>query len=150
VWFTEVPYDRHNIGRITPEGTITEFHVSDTPAGTNVIATGADGDLWFPGAGSFEGDVWRAHPNGALIGTSIPIHYHPIGIALGPDGNMWVAIQEGGEIDRGHSAPPGRSFVLEIASGFVPAVRTVPLGRMVQWVMEAPGMHRVRDATGFG
>jgi virginiamycin B lyase len=149
VWFTELADDRHNIGRVTPDGTVTEFHVADTIAHTNVIATGADGDLWFTEAGSFDGDVWRAHPNGALIGTSIPIHYNPLGIALGPDGNMWVAIREGGEIAKLHSAPANRSFVLEIASGFVPALRTVPLGRMVQWVMEAPGMHEIRDSTGM-
>jgi len=149
VWFTELEASRHNIGRVTPDGTVTEFHVADTNATTNVIATGPDGDLWFTEAGSFDGDVWRAHPNGALIGTSIPIHFNPLGIALGPDGNMWVAIREGGEIAKLHSAPPGKSFILEIASGFVPAVRTVPLGRTVEWVMEAPGLHRLRDATGM-
>jgi plastocyanin len=149
VWFTEINATRHNIGRVTPDGTITEFHVADTNASTNVIATGADGDLWFTEAGNFDGDIWRVHPNGALVGTSIPVHY-PIGLALGPDGNMWFAARLDGEIGKLHSAPANRSFVLEIASGFTPAVRTVPLGRMVEWVMEAPGMHRVRDATGLG
>jgi virginiamycin B lyase len=149
VWFTEVAYERHNLGRVTPDGTITEFHVADTPASTNVVTTGADGDIWFTEAGTFDGDVWRMHPNGALIGTAIPVHFNPIGIALGPDGNIWFAVREGGEIGRIAAAASNRSFVLEIASGFTPAVRTVPLGRTVKWVMEAPGMHRLRDRTGM-
>jgi hypothetical protein len=149
VWFTEVHAVRHSVGRVTPEGTITEFHIADTVASTNAIATGADGDLWFTEAGTSDADVWRMHPNGALIGTAIPVHFFPVGIALGPDGNLWFAVRSDGEIGRIHAAPPGRSFVLEIASGFTPALRTVALGRTVEWIMEAPGMHSLRDTTGM-
>ena len=105
VWFTEIDYDKHSLGRVTPDGTVTEFHIADTLAGTNVVATGADGDLWFTEAGTSDGDIWRMHPNGALIGTSIPVHFNPIGLALGPDGNLWFTSRESGEIGRDPAAP---------------------------------------------
>jgi streptogramin lyase len=149
VWFTEASATRHSLGVVTPTGDITEFHIADTNASTNAVATGADGNIWFTEAGTSDGDVWRMHTNGALIGTAIPVHFNPIGIALGPDGNLWFTSREDGEIGRIHAAPANRSFVLEIASGFAPAIRSVSLGRRVQWAMEAPGTHRVHDATGM-
>jgi hypothetical protein len=63
---------------------------------------------------------------------------------------MWFAAALDGEIGRLATARPGFAYVLDIASGFVPAVRTVPLGTTVEWVLEAPGIHRVRDVTGLG
>jgi virginiamycin B lyase len=150
VWFTEASAARHNLDRVTPAGVVTTFHIADTFASTNAVATGADGNIWFTEAGTSDGDVWRMRPNGALIGTAIPVHFNPIGIALGPDGNIWFASREDGEIGRISVAPAGRSFVLEIASGFAPAVRSMTLGRTVEWVLEAPGKHRVQDATGMG
>jgi virginiamycin B lyase len=150
VWFTEASAETHNLDRVTPQGTVTEFHIADTFASTNAVTTGADGDIWFTEAGTSDGDIWRMNPNGALIGQAIPVHFNPIGIALGPDGNVWFASREDGEIGKLHVAPAGRSFVLDIASGFSPAVRTVSLGRTVEWVLEAPGTHRVQDSTGMG
>jgi len=149
VWFTQASGDLHSLGRVTPAGVLTTFHIADNNAWTNGIATGADGEIWFAEASTFDGDIWRMHPDGSLIGTSIPVHYFPVGLALGPDGNLWFAARSDGEIGVIHAAPAGRSFVLDIASGFTPSVRTVSLGRMVEWVMEAPGMHRVHDRTGM-
>jgi virginiamycin B lyase len=149
VWFTEASGETHNLDRVTPAGTVTEFHIADTPESTNGVTTGADGDIWFTETGNTEGDVWRMHPDGSLIGTAIPAHPFPVAIALGPDGNLWFAARADGEIGKIHAAPAGRSFVLDIASGFAPAVRTVSLGRMVEWVLEAPGTHRVQDSTGM-
>ncbi len=150
VWFTEVSGEQHSIGRVTPAGDITEFKVAETNASTNGIAAGADGDIWFTEAGFGGSDVWRVHPDGSFVGTAIPVHPTPVGLAVGPDGNLWFASRLDGEIGRIGAAPAARGFVLEIASGFAPALRTVSLGRLVQWVMEAPGTHRVRDATGMG
>jgi hypothetical protein len=116
---------------------------------TNGVATGADGDMWFTEVSTTEGDVWRMHTDGSLIGTAIPVHPFPVGIALGPDGNLWFAARADGEIGVIHAAPRGRSFVLDIASGFTPALRTVPFGRTVEWVLEAPGTNRVHDETGM-
>jgi virginiamycin B lyase len=149
VWFTEASGTTHNLDRVTPAGTVTEFHIADTPESTNGVTTGADGDIWFTETGNTEGDVWRMHPDGSLIGAAITAHPFPVGIALGPDGNLWFAARADGEIGVIHAAPRGRSFVLDIASGFTPALRTVPIGRTVEWVLEAPGMHRVHDDTGM-
>jgi plastocyanin len=149
VWFTEASAQTHNLDRVTPAGTVTEFHIADTSESTNGVTTGADGDIWFTEAGSTDQDVWRMHPDGSLVGAAIPAHPFPVGIALGPDGNLWFAARADGEIGVIHAAPAGRSFVLDIASGFTPALRTVGLGRTVEWVLEAPGVHRVHDATGM-
>jgi plastocyanin len=142
-----VDAQHHAIGRVTSGGAVTEFHITDTVASTNGITTGADGNIWFTEGGD---DVWRMHTNGALIGTSISVHSTPVGIAVGTDGNLWFAARLDGEIGRIDAAPGARSFILDIASGFAPKVRTVSLGRLVEWVMEAPGTHRVADQTGMG
>jgi virginiamycin B lyase len=149
VWFTEIDADQHSIGRITPTGTITEFKIGENSMWTNGIVTGVNGDLWFTETSGSDSDIWRVHPNGALAGTSTPVHSGPIGITVGPDGNLWFAVRDDGEIGRLKTARGNRSYVLEIASGFTPAVRTAPLGRTVQWVLEAPGTNHVRDASGM-
>jgi hypothetical protein len=69
---------------------------------------------------------------------------------LGPDGNVWFANALSGEIGRISTALPGFSYVLQIAPGFVPAARTTGLGTTVEWVLEAPGVHRIADTTGLG
>ncbi|HXJ63267.1 MAG TPA: hypothetical protein VNN79_05895 [Actinomycetota bacterium] len=149
VWFTEASGATHNLDRVTPAGTVTEFHIADTPFSTNGVTTGADGDIWFTETSNTEGHVWRMHPDGSLIGTAMDAHPFPVAIALGPDGNLWFAARADGEIGVIHAAPRGRSFVLDIASGFTPALRTTAIGRTVEWVLEAPGMHRVHDDSGM-
>ncbi|MGB7587935.1 MAG: hypothetical protein WBM00_04425, partial [Solirubrobacterales bacterium] len=46
VWFTENWPEAHKIGRITPDGQITEFSLSSA-ANLDSITTGPDGNLWF-------------------------------------------------------------------------------------------------------
>ena len=95
VWFTELRTG--DVGRITPAGVVTEFPVCDycRPWG---ITTGPEGDLWItlPGAG----EVARLSISGTV--TRFPLG--PLGpneprqIALGPDGNLWIA-DEGLELE---------------------------------------------------
>lgn len=55
LWFTEYQlnldgnslYSKGKIGRISPNGTITEFPLPNTKVGPQGIATGPDGNLWF-------------------------------------------------------------------------------------------------------
>ena len=44
MWFLE--QDGNQIGRITPDGTITEYPIPTAKARPNVVV-GADGSLWF-------------------------------------------------------------------------------------------------------
>ena len=47
MWFGEFSADRHKIGKITPDGTVTEFTVPVGNATVNAVVTGPDGNLWF-------------------------------------------------------------------------------------------------------
>jgi len=101
VWFTEqfvqflgqpanIPLGQ--IGRITPQGTITEFPlaVGDAPGD---ITAGPDGNLWFgvrnTAAGSAGGYVARMTPTGVLTKFPLPSGGFADAITAGPDGNLW-------------------------------------------------------------
>lgn len=60
LWFTEL--DARKIGRITPEGVMTEF-VIPSGASPGSIAAGKDGNLWFTAAGS-DNSIGRVTPEG--------------------------------------------------------------------------------------
>jgi streptogramin lyase len=78
------------IGRVTPEGSITEFTdgLSDG-AGPTGIAKGPDGVLWF--TESDAGKIGRITTAGVIteFSTGLLSILSPWGIAAGPDGNMW-------------------------------------------------------------
>jgi streptogramin lyase len=73
VWFTE-PGDNlvrlSRIGRITPDGTITEFSTPTSNSGPTGITTGSDGNIWFmePSVGKI-GRV-NLNQNGTCIPTA--------------------------------------------------------------------------------
>ena len=86
------------IGRITTDGTITEFPISNgqEPEG---ITAGADGNLWFtePGANA----IGRMTPQGvSSIFQITGSNPDPRGITLGPDGNVWYTELNDGYIGR--------------------------------------------------
>src|SRR5690348_12669609 len=86
IWFTE---DGNNaIGRIAPDGTITEFGglTAGSPHG---ITTGPDGDLWFTETGG-SGAIGRMTPTGGLTEfTTGLLTGDPQDIVTGADGNLW-------------------------------------------------------------
>jgi virginiamycin B lyase len=146
VWFTEYNRAHHQVGAVTPNGKVTEYPLPGSLSNTGGVTTGIDGRLWVT-----EPDVNRIsllRPDGSFV-RSINVHQEPVGITIGPDGNMWFTNALSGEIGRIQTAQPGVGYVLDIAPGFVPAQRTISLGEQVQWVLEAPGVHEVRDATGL-
>jgi streptogramin lyase len=147
VWFTELSSTYHEVGAVTPNGTVSLYPLPGTGSNTGSVTTGIDGRLWVT-----EPDANRItvlNPDGTFV-KSFSVHQEPLGITIGPDGNMWFANALSGEIGRIQTAKPGVGYVLDIAPGFVPAQRTIPLGDRVQWVLEAPGTHEVRDTTGLG
>jgi streptogramin lyase len=94
IWFTE--WGASTVGRITPNGQVTEFFVppplgaiSATPTG---ITAGPDGNVWFTES---QGDkIGRITPRGAITEFPLPPGRQPLAIAAGPDGNLWFV--EGG------------------------------------------------------
>jgi streptogramin lyase len=146
VWFTEFNRNLHQVGRVTHNGTITEFQLPGDPSGTGGIATGIDGRIWVTEPDTNK--VTILETDGSFV-NSLAVHQLPASITIGPDGNMWFTNALSGEIGRIRTAQPGVGYVLDIAPGFVPAERTVTLGNSARWVFEAPGLHEVQDATGL-
>jgi|GEM_PF-1431227 len=95
VWFTQSYTSR--IGKITPDGTITEFSLPDDayPIG---ITKGPDGNLWYTGYAqggphvASQTLIGRISPAGVVSQLVAPYGLlAPIGIVTGPDGNLWIA-----------------------------------------------------------
>jgi streptogramin lyase len=97
VWFTETGTDK--IGRITPDGHITEFPLSPA-SGPIGIALGPDGNLWF--AEAYANKIGVMTPAGIVIAEySIPTpNAEDRYIAKGSDGNIWFTETLGNKIGR--------------------------------------------------
>ncbi len=87
LWFTENGAD--GIGRITPDGVITEFHTPTANSNPLGLAVGADGNLWFAESGNSA--IGRVTPDGVITefpAAGLDVSYLD-GIAQGADGNVW-------------------------------------------------------------
>ena len=108
LWFTEESFNR--IGRITPQGVVTQFggffqHPGLPPAGLPPgsfpyqIAAGPDGKMWFSNRGTTVAtqSIGRITTGGSVSGFlgGISASSGLGGIALGPDGNLWFTEQVG-------------------------------------------------------
>jgi virginiamycin B lyase len=134
LWFTEQIADR--IGRITPDGVITEFSAGITPspsqslpgphayqaAQPGPITKGADGNVWF--VELLAGRIGRVTPEGVITEFPIPIasptypdayngltQYRVVtgvsSITAGPDGNVWFTEFTGGPLLAGYTSLTG-------------------------------------------
>ncbi|HKD20251.1 MAG TPA: hypothetical protein VKG23_20550 [Thermoanaerobaculia bacterium] len=86
LWFTETSANR--IGRITPDGTITEYPLS-AGASPQAIVAGPDGALWF--TEETAGKIGRMTTDGTLT-NEFPVptaNSNPLDIIAAPDGNLW-------------------------------------------------------------
>lgn len=86
IWYIE-PYTNDLIGRLTPDGQITEFAVPGNVLGNDGAAniiSGPDGKLWFTATdANFIGSITTA---GVIQTFSVP---GGRGLTNGPDGNLW-------------------------------------------------------------
>ncbi|HEX3042875.1 MAG TPA: hypothetical protein VHP56_12375 [Solirubrobacterales bacterium] len=85
IWFTDPAFDR--VGRLTPAGKLTEFHVRQQP---QILAPDGAGGLWFLGYGgagkiSPSGEV-RELRTGNFYGLGIGSAF---GAVAGPEGDLW-------------------------------------------------------------
>ena len=87
LWFT-APGTRR-IGRITPQGAITEFGAGTLTGIPQEIAAGPDGALWFTQAGVMP-SIGRISTTGAISqrSTGLGMSSSPLGIASGPSGGL--------------------------------------------------------------
>jgi virginiamycin B lyase len=96
LWFSE-EFTGY-VGRITMDGTITEFSANGQEI--EGITAGPDGNIWFtqPGASA----IGRMTPKGGAKIFPIPgsPNASPRGITSGPDGNVWCTEFYDGYIDR--------------------------------------------------
>jgi streptogramin lyase len=112
------------IGRITPNGSITEFTDGLTDAaGPSAISRGPDGALWF--TESTAGKIGRITTGGAIteFSSGISGSSEPSDIVTGPDGNLWFTEKaDPGGI--GQITPQGS--ITEFSSGLT--MNSGPLG----------------------
>ncbi len=119
IWFIERRVAK--IGRMTLDGSFTEYPL--TPgAFPNRIVSGPDGALWFTELRA--GKIGRITTDGAL--TEYPIVGGPVGITVGRDRQLYVALSNAGAIARVNLdgqvthrwALPGAVLPLQITTGF--------------------------------
>ena len=129
------------IGRITPAGAVTELSIDGN---AEALAWGADGNLWFTRLD--ERSIGRMTPDGRVTEFSrgITPGSNPLGIAAGPDGNVWFAMNEG---RIGRITPAGRitEFSLGIAAG-ADLVDIVAGPDDAMWFTESRGIGRITTA----
>lgn len=87
LWFTESSGD--HIGRITPQGDITQFELSQYTQSYGIVS-GPDGNLWFTANDYKSSEIGRITPQGAI--TTYPnsgTFANEENIILGSDGKLW-------------------------------------------------------------
>jgi virginiamycin B lyase len=99
VWFTE--YGTNSIGRVSTNGTVTEYPTGVISAYTLTgIVAGPDGNIWFGVKDNAYGKVGKMTPSGAVTFYTIPralpnpqgYKNSPSGtFTVGSDGNIWFA-----------------------------------------------------------
>jgi streptogramin lyase len=79
------------VERLTPAGEATEYSVNHAGTSVGEIVTGAEGALWYTAKTSAGGyQVDKVTKAGVLTEYPMPSSSNPAGIAVGPDGNIWV------------------------------------------------------------
>jgi streptogramin lyase len=91
IWFAQPADGGSTIGKITPDGTITQFPLPD--AGENIssqnptaITDGPDGNLWFINDSN---DIGYMTPTGIVLELPMDYPESPYKITAGNDGNLW-------------------------------------------------------------
>ena len=90
LWFTQSGPGR--IGRVTTNGTISEFPIPNGSAmALDNIVAGSDGALWFTERLVGGGAIGRLTTAGAYSAFPLPENTSPVSLAGGPDGNLWIS-----------------------------------------------------------
>jgi virginiamycin B lyase len=129
LWFTDGG-TTHAIGKVTPDGSITEFTSGLTKAGTPFqITEGRDGNLWFTASGAAPNNaIGRVTPAGGITEFGAPVGHPnmaPAELTPGPDGNLWF-IDAAAPVAIGKISPTGTitEFSAGLLSGAMPETLT--------------------------
>ena len=111
IWFSDM--GTTSIGKIAPDGTITEYPLAPGALPTN-ITVGPDGNLWFADNSSAIG---RITTSGSVqeFKSGLQTGAVPDAIAPGPDGNVWFTDQYGNQRAIGRVTPSGQ--ITEFTAG---------------------------------
>ena len=116
----EYPSPPPSVDRIAPDGTVSHFSISSGERGEQTVvrglAIGAEGALWAavgevspiggdPFETSYGGEIVRIAPDGSEATFQVPEGIEPLGIALGPDGNLWFTGVRGFSSGEHHYTP---------------------------------------------
>jgi streptogramin lyase len=120
------------IGRITPDGAVTEFPLADG-SGPGGIAAGPDGNLWFGLSGSNK--IGRITTTGVITEFPVPTASSgPGSIAAGADGNLWFAEESANKIGRITTAGVITEFPIPTPNSDTAEIVAGPDGSL--WFME--------------
>lgn len=115
MWFTEGNGGASGtgvVGRITSNGTVTEFPVPDALASPYYITDGPDGAMWFTAQ---NGSIGRITAAGAMTAFPVPnVAGRLADITTGPDGNLWFAKLDQGSIVRMTTSGDTTEFVAPV------------------------------------
>jgi virginiamycin B lyase len=129
VWFTE--QSANAIGRITPQGVITEYPTPTQFSGPIDLTVGPDGAIWF--TEGFKGRIGRITTAGVITEYTLPWNVagapqaSPKAITVGPDGNLWFT-QGTANIGRITTAGVATQYPLGIGSAFGQDITSGPGG----------------------
>ena len=97
MWFGE--FTGGKIGRITPQGVITEVAIPTPNSGPRALSAGSDGNIWFSEFNA--GKIGRMTLDGKVTEFDLPgANRGPGDITAGADGNMWFVELNGRADDR--------------------------------------------------
>jgi streptogramin lyase len=96
VWFLLPTNNR--VGRITPDGAISEWTVPTASAGLTGITSASDGNLWF--TENTTNKLGRITPTGVITEFQLTAGTGPDSITAGPDGNVWFTEMTASRIGR--------------------------------------------------
>lgn len=103
------------IGRVTPAGAVTEFHLGFL-AGPNQLTAGPDGNIWI--TDGIRNLILRMTPSGQVTEFTVPTPRAGVrGITSGPDSNVWFTEALTGKIGRITTAGVVTEFTLAPVSG---------------------------------
>lgn len=134
LWFTENTGNR--LGRITVQGTITEFPIPTADSRPGSIVSGPDGNLWFTEVTGNR--LGRLTPAGVITELVLPTAASsPSSLTVGPDGNLWYTGFLSNRIGRVTTSGVFTEFVIPQAGSRPNGIVSAPDDRL--WFTQAGG-----------